>query len=502
MLPSIATVSSAGVRAAASSGSKLINGGKSAASREPIVRALLGQKRQGGIKSLSSSASIVDYLQDSMKDKVNEAVKSTVLAEMSKPNSDLWNSEKDDRVRPTAGRVNGNRTDGNLDNVNDPIDLDRVFMLNDPLEEWFLDATPSRKLSNVSPSILACDPFLLSKADMKTLSESIRQDLIASQHPVLTKAAAYFFEADMEKNAGKKVRPMMIMLVTRALNAAAAQSNQNINNTVVMTGADSPQPKLGKAQRRLAEISEMIHTASLFHDDVIDDADTRRGVPAVHKVFGNKMAILAGDYLLARSSIYLARLRNVEVYESMSLIIEHLVRGEVMQINKAFKDESPMVYYLRKNFYKTASLMANSCKSAAILGNHNDELVTAAYQYGKHLGIAFQLVDDVLDFDGSASTMGKPALSDLNAGLSTAPILFASEVYPTELKPLMDRKFSQSADVDLALEYVRKTDCIQQTKDLAWIHADLAIQAIEQVPQSPYRDSLIHLAYKVIQRTH
>merc|ERR1719223_797075 len=138
------------------------------------------------------------------------------------------------------------------------------------------------------------------------------------------------------------------MLLSRALT-----SN---NNDTSSTQQQQQQQDLLRAQRRLAEISEMIHTASLFHDDVIDDADTRRGSPAVHKVFGNKMAILAGDYLLARSSVYLARLRNVEVYESMSLIIEHLVRGEVMQINKAY-NESPMKYYLRKNFYKTASLM-------------------------------------------------------------------------------------------------------------------------------------------------
>jgi geranylgeranyl pyrophosphate synthase len=112
---------------------------------------------------------------------------------------------------------------------------------------------------------------------------------------------------------------------------------------------------------------EMIHTASLMHDDVIDEADTRRGMPSVNKVFGDKMAVLAGDFLLARSSVSLARLRNFEAVELMSTVIEHLIKGEVMQMKNADSrdDISPFEYYLRKNYYKTGSLMANSCRVRA-----------------------------------------------------------------------------------------------------------------------------------------
>merc|ERR1719223_2041464 len=286
------------------------------------------------------------------------------------------------------------------------------------------------------------------------------------------------------------------MLLSRALT-----SN---NNDTSSTQQQQQQQDLLRAQRRLAEISEMIHTASLFHDDVIDDADTRRGSPAVHKIFGNKMAILAGDYLLARSSIFLARLRDVEVVETMSTIIEHLVRGEIMQMkgsNVSDSENERMVQYLRKNFYKTASLMANSCKSAAILGGYNDDVVAAAYRYGKHLGVAFQLVDDVLDFDGSASAMGKPALSDLNAGLSTAPVLFAAEMYPSELQPLMDRKFREEGDVETTVNFLRESNGIERTKQLAQVHAALAIDAVMELKESPYRDSLVHLAHRVVERS-
>lgn len=258
----------------------------------------------------------------------------------------------------------------------------------------------------------------------------------------------------------------------------------------------------------------MIHTASLFHDDVIDKAATRRGSPSVHTVFGNKMAILAGDYLLARASIFLARLRDVEVVETMSTIIEHLVRGEVMQMKGTVSTTASttstaadlgrerLVQYLRKNFYKTASLMANSCKSAAILGSYDDSVVAAAYRYGKHLGVAFQLVDDILDFDGSASVMGKPSLSDLNAGIATAPVLFAAEMFPSEMELLMERKFREEGDVESAVELVRRSDGIVRTKDLARVHVELAIDAILELDQSVYRDSLIHLGHKVLGRTH
>jgi geranylgeranyl pyrophosphate synthase len=263
--------------------------------------------------------------------------------------------------------------------------------------------------------------------------------------------------------------------------------------------ADLPQ-----AQRRLAEISEMIHTASLFHDDVIDGSETRRGVSSVHMVFGNKMAILAGDYLLARASISLARLRHVEVVECMSTIIEHLVRGEVMQMRGTVSSEGSknerMIYYLKKNFYKTGSLMANSCKSAALLAECPPPLVVASYKYGKHFGMAFQLVDDVLDFEGDVKSMGKPALADLRAGLSTAPVLFAAEEFP-ELEVMMDRKFKEEGDLEKARDLVLRSRGIERTKELARVHAERAMEAVLAWKPSVHRDALINLAYKVVQRT-
>lgn len=398
--------------------------------------------------------------------------------------------------------------------------------------------------SDSSSSTGTVDPFAMARDELSRLAASIRQDLIGTDHFVLNQAASYFFDSAVVVDGGKKIRPMMVLLLSRALadsvsvssattitdgvTAAATTltaplSQPGINNHIPNNNGSlftAPltwqRPDLPAAQRRLAEISEMIHTASLFHDDVIDGSDTRRGAPAVHVVFGNKMAILAGDYLLARASICLARLRHVEVVETMSTIIEHLVRGEVMQLrggggggstsnhesssNPLQQSQERINYYLRKNFYKTGSLMANSCKSTALLGNYPLELVEASYRFGKHVGMSFQLVDDVLDFEGTLSQLGKPALADLNAGLATAPVLFAAEEFP-ELEILIDRKFKEAGDVNKAVELVFESAGIERTKELARVHAEYAMNALLTLNQSDSRDALIHLANKVVART-
>ena len=387
--------------------------------------------------------------------------------------------------------------------MNDPID-ENELLLHDPLDDLYIQQQTTRYWPHLPPSVGLADPVQLANQEIRQLAASIREDLIGTDHPVLNAAASYFFESAVD--GGKKVRPMLVLLLSRALaDSVSKNSHSNSNATSFFTRPLSWQrTDLPAAQRRLAEISEMIHTASLFHDDVIDGSDTRRGRPAVHTVFGNKMAILAGDYLLARASICLARLRNVHVVETMSTIIEHLVRGEVMQMrgttSQEFSNKERVLYYLQKNFYKTGSLMANSCKSAALLGEYPADLVDASYRFGKHVGMAFQLVDDVLDFEGSLSQLGKPALADLQAGLATAPVLFAAEEFP-ELNDLIDRKFKQDGDVEQAVDLVFHSSGIERTKILARLHAEHAMDAILQLGPSEYRDALVQLAYKVVART-
>eukprot|EP00887_Chlorella_sp_A99_P002303 scaffold10.g2303.t1 len=271
------------------------------------------------------------------------------------------------------------------------------------------------------------DPFSLVRAEIECVTERMRRDLF-TDIPALERAAEYFFRAGAE---GKRLRSSILLLMASALSAAPVPSlmltvdeGKSLGALVRRAGAcralSGPPPAehpetQRRRQQRVAEITELIHVASLLHDDVIDNANTRRGMKAL-----NTVAILAGDFLLARASVTLASLRNSEV-------LEHLVAGEILQLTADPEEALSMDHYLRKTFFKTASLMANSCKSVAILGGYPADVCQDAWDYGRHLGLAFQLVDDVMDFTSTAAEMGKPALNDLRSGLATAPVLFAAQ---------------------------------------------------------------------------
>ena len=366
------------------------------------------------------------------------------------------------------------------------------------------------------PDLDQADPFALMGAEVRSMSDTIK-DLLGVDHPVLGSVAKYFFDHD----GGKKVRPTMVMLMAHALNAhAQAEASGTVPPTPAShaPSVDAPVTPLAPSstptqadwelveasQRRLAEITEMIHTASLLHDDVIDLADTRRGVSSVNSVFGNKLAILAGDFLLARASVCLARLRSVPVVELMSTVIEHLVKGEVMQMKATLRNATAagdaFDTYMRKTFYKTGSLMANSCRSAALLGGLPEAQQEWAYGYGKHLGLSFQLVDDVLDFTGTEESLGKPAGNDLSQGLVTAPVLFASEQHPAVLD-MMQRQFQGPGDVQAAVQAVRAAGSLDRTHQFALAHAQLALDAIEGLAPSPARTALAALVVRVVDRS-
>jgi len=361
--------------------------------------------------------------------------------------------------------------------------------LHDPLDDLALKGQQLRFWPDLPKGVQSQDPSALANIELSLLVKSIRTDLLGTHNAVLNQAATYFFESD----GGKKIRPMIVLLLARALSDSI---QPRASKDLFCEPFSWQRPDLIGVQRNLAQVAELFHTASLLHDDVLDDADTRRNLPAVHTVFGNKMAILAGDFILARASATLARMRNNDVVECMSTVLEHLVLGEVMQM----KSDGRLVHYLRKNFYKTASLMALSCKSTAILGDYEDDLVDACYRFGKHVGMAFQLVDDTLDLEGTESQLGKPALADLRSGIATAPVLFAAEEFP-ELEDLIDRKFRADGDVDLAQELVFQSDGMTRTKLLARLHAEQAMSAVLELAPSAARDALVYLAYQVVLRT-
>jgi decaprenyl-diphosphate synthase subunit 1 len=185
--------------------------------------------------------------------------------------------------------------------------------------------------------------------------------------------------------------------------------------------------------------------------------------------------------------------------EILSQVLADLVQGELMQLQTKEEEGERFEHYLSKSFNKTASLMAYSCKANAVLSGTGPDGVDAAFEYGRNIGIAFQLVDDLLDFVSSADQLGKPAAADLQLGLATAPVLFASATFP-ELNQMIGRRFSQPGDVETAFRLVLESTGLDQTRDLARTHCKAAIAALEEVNDSPYKAALVGLCDKVLNR--
>ena len=303
------------------------------------------------------------------------------------------------------------------------------------------------------------------EADLCMLTENLK-NLIGARHPILYAAAEYLFSSE-----GKRVRPAIVLLVARAT---------------------MPDHDITVRHRRLAEITEMIHTASLVHDDVVDESELRRGRPTVHSHFGNRIAVLAGDFLFAQSSWYLANLDNLQVVKLLSEVIMDMGEGEIQQGLNRFETDLSIAAYLEKSYYKTASLIANSSKAAAVLSDSSAVQAQNLYGYGRHLGLAFQIVDDILDFTSSTEDLGKPSGSDLKSGVLTAPVLYALEEKPY-LNTLIEREFSQADDLEQALALIANTDGIARSRELAADHGKLAVEYLTDLPPSDSHEALINL---------
>ncbi|KAK0141390.1 Decaprenyl-diphosphate synthase subunit 1 [Merluccius polli] len=321
------------------------------------------------------------------------------------------------------------------------------------------------------------DPFSLAQKDLTHLYDDIKKELCVSGSE-LRSLCDYYFDGK-----GKAFRPMIVVLMARALNI-----HSNSESSGLLPG-----------QRSVAMISEMIHTASLVHDDVIDGSDQRRGKSTINDMWGERKAILAGDFILSAASMALARIGNTAVVSVLSQVIEDLVRGEFMQMGSKENENERFKHYLDKTFKKTASLIANSCRAVSILVNSDPEVHEIAFQYGKNVGIAFQLVDDVLDFTACAAHLGKPSAADLKLGLATGPVLFACQQFP-ELHSMIMRRFTSQGDVEQAWKYVLQSDGVQQTSYLARRYCEEAVRQVSRLRPSPERDALIRLTEMVLTR--
>ncbi len=314
------------------------------------------------------------------------------------------------------------------------------------------------------------------------------QQLVPADNALLMSASRYALN-----KPGKLIRPTVTMLLGKAL-------------------TNETRPSVVEA----AAVAELIHVATLLHDDVIDDSPLRRGQPTVHAQWDNRTAILSGDFLLAQASLKLAAIGVVAVIGIFSQVLADLCDGEMTQGQLAFDiDGSTWALYEQKTYGKTASLFAASAESAAILSGTPQSCIDACRAYGRGLGMAFQLMDDWLDFTQTPETLGKPSQDDLRHGLLTAPVLLALSPGALEasqaerlrkcLKTFFEDPAQQSEALDEGLLLIQQAGTIEKTRELAQGHIEQALLALKTVPEEQVKDlaawqALIDLAKNVTQR--
>lgn len=361
----------------------------------------------------------------------------------------------------------------------------RVFA---PLREALSFGQRLQEASTSLPGALSGEPDSVSLTTIaKPVVEDMEQcrrnllNVVGERHPLLLAAADQIFSA-----GGKRLRPLLVFLVARA--------------TFPMTAMED----INDRHRRLAEITEMIHTASLVHDDVLDECGIRRGKQTVNSLFGTRVAVLAGDFLFAQSSWFLANLDNMEVIKLISQVIADFADGEISQAASLFDVSITLERYLDKSFYKTASLVAASCRGAAVFSDCSVEVKEAMYAYGKHLGLAFQVVDDILDFTQSTEKLGKPQGQDLASGNLTAPVLFALEdrTVGKRLQDLIKTRFDKESNLNEALRLVAESKGIERSRALAREQGALASAALQGLPDTAAKKSLEMMVSYVLDRLY
>lgn len=250
----------------------------------------------------------------------------------------------------------------------------------------------------------------------------------------------------------------------------------------------------------MAAAVELLHTATLAHDDIVDHSPVRRGKPTVSHAFGENRALLLGDYLFAKAGRLCADTDNLRVIKLFAQTLMTISGGEVRQTAFVFDLKTAQDYYFSWISAKTACLFCLACESGAILGQSPEEAITALRNYGHNLGMAFQIVDDVLDFVGEQGEVGKPVGSDLAEGAVTLPSILYAESHPDDdlIKTMVASK--DARDVAQAVDKIKNSPAIEKCLDIAADFCSRACRATEQLPDSVFRSSLVDLANYVTER--
>lgn len=326
-----------------------------------------------------------------------------------------------------------------------------------------------------SPESLTIDEVAaLAGGDMRAVDRLISTSL-ESDVALISQVSEYIV-----MSGGKRLRPLIVLLAARALGYT------------------------GQQHVRAAAIVEFIHTATLLHDDVVDSSSRRRGRESANTVFGNQASVLVGDFLYSRAFQMMVDVRNMRVMEVMADTTNTIAEGEVLQLLNCGDPETGEEQYLQVIRAKTARLFETAAQLGPILAESPPAHEHALARYGLHLGIAYQLVDDVLDYDGAAAEIGKNVGDDLAEGKPTLPLIHAMRTGTAAQSTVIRKAIEHGGRdyIDAVIDAVESTGAITYTSRAAAAEADSALEALTEIPRSPYRDALESLAEFSVSRTY
>jgi octaprenyl-diphosphate synthase len=311
-------------------------------------------------------------------------------------------------------------------------------------------------------------------ADMDAVNAVIRQKL-HSEVSLVNQIAEYIISA-----GGKRIRPVLVLLI------ANAYSYQ------------------GSAHHELAAVVEFIHTATLLHDDVVDESSLRRGRETANALFGNAASVLVGDFLYSRSFQMMVALDNMRVMQILSDATNVIAEGEVMQLLNMHDPDVSHERYLQVIRSKTAKLFEAAAQLGALISGATEAQIDAAGEYGRSLGTAFQLIDDVLDYAGDAAEIGKNVGDDLREGKPTLPLIWVMEHGTEEQRQLIRSCIEQGDEqhFDAVLAAVTNSGALDFTRREAEAAARRAAEAVADLPASDYKDALLLLCTFAVDRNH
>lgn len=314
----------------------------------------------------------------------------------------------------------------------------------------------------------------LSDADMAEVNAAILQQL--NSDVALINQLGYYIIS----GGGKRIRPMIAVLAARALNYQ------------------------GHGHITVAALIEFIHTATLLHDDVVDESDLRRGKATANAAFGNAASVLVGDFIYTRAFQMMTSLDSMRILQLMASATNVIAEGEVQQLMNCNDPDISEDNYMQVIYSKTARLFEAAAQSSAILAGASEQQELAMQDYGRYLGTAFQLIDDLLDYS-AGNELGKNLGDDLNEGKPTLPLLHAMHNGAPEQASMIRKAIEDGNGRDLldpVLATMQACGSLTYTQQRAEEEADKAIQALSCIPNSPYREALIGLAHLAVHRNH